>query len=902
MRIRPGVRRVFRLRLTEDEVARDVDDEVRFHLAMRARSLEASGALPDDAAAEARRRFGDVEDLRRYSISLEVAHMQRARTRERLGAVAQDIRFALRQFRKSPGFAVVAAVTLALGIGATTAIFTVVNGVLLQPLPFHRPAELVQLWGLDAKAKDLHFADPTFDYLAGANSTLRAVAEYDRIGMSVADHGNVTRIDASAVSRRFFDVLDVKPLVGRLFAPGEQQLNAPTAAVISYGFWMREFGGAPGAIGATLRSGDTPVTVVGVLPKGQEFPAGVDLWYPRETFAKNTSYTAHNWNVIARLKSGVTPAQAANDVALQLRRLHATIGDATWTFSGTAIPLREQIVGNFSVLLLLVLGASVVLLLIACANVANLLIARLAAREGEIAVRLAIGAARSRLAQQFLIEAGVLSIAGCAGGLLLAAAGMRILLALRPAMIPRVGELHLDGWVLLFAVLLTVAMTVGLGVVAAWRGAGADLHSALAQSQRSQGHGAASYRVRGSLVVAQLAMTVVLLIGAGLLARSFVRLMTINPGFRTHGVVVAGMAFDPGRDSTALSRRTQFYDQLAARAEAIRGVTGVGISDAEPFSGGSSNGIFLVLPGAGVKITMEGLLQSFQQSLHDRSRSGFATYRLASPGYFNALDIPLIKGRVFDEGDRAGSPEVAVVNAALARAQWPGQSAIGKVIEFGNIDGDLTPLTIVGVVGDTREENLARDPQPAVYVSYAQRPGNSDQMYLIMATNRETPTIAAARQAFTAMRSDVPMRFQTVETIVGSSVADQRFMLLVVGIFGAVALLLATLGIYSVISYLVAQRGREISVRVALGASASDVVLLVLRQGMMLAALGAAVGAAAALAATRTLKHLLYQVSPTDAAAFAGVLVLVTGVALVASWFPARRAARLEPMDVLRAG
>jgi predicted permease len=512
---------------------------------------------------------------------------------------------------------------------------------------------------------------------------------------------------------------------------------------------------------------------------------------------------------------------------------------------------------------------------------------------------LAIGAGRARLAQQLLVESSVMSALGCVGGLLIGAAGVRLLLLLRPALIPRIGEISLDWRVLVFAMALSAATAIVLGLVAAWRATRGDLRSALSQSQRTQGGGGASYRLRGSLVVMQLAMTVVLLVAAGLLARSFVREVTIDPGFRTRGVVVASIAFDTGAGADGLGRRTRYYDAIAERARAIPGVTGVGISDAAPFAGGSSNGMFLILPSASVVVTIEDMETRFRDGGHTRH----ASYRLASPDYFKALGIPVVSGRVFDDGDRAGAPHVAVINASLAKSQWPNETPIGKVIEFGNIDGDMTPATIVGVVGDTREEDLARDPEPAIFFSYRQRPGNTTgDMYVILSTTTEAPTIRSARQAFRQVRADVPMRFQTIEDIVGRSVADQRFMLLLVGVFGAVALMLATLGVYSVISYIVAQRGRELSIRAALGASTSEIVRLVLRQGIVLSLVGVGVGGAAAFGATRVLGHMLYQVSTTDPVAFGAVIVVLCATTLLASYFPARRAARLAPMDVLRAG
>ncbi|HEV2179334.1 MAG TPA: ABC transporter permease [Gemmatimonadaceae bacterium] len=898
MRVPSGVRRAFRLPASSGQIARDLEEEVEFHVAMRVHALERAGLTHDDAVAEAQRKFGDVQDLRDYCVAIEVPHMQRAHLRERLSSMGQDLRFALRQFRRSPGFAIIASLTLALGVGATTAIFSVVNGVILKPLPFSRPEQLVQLWGIDANGRHLHFADPTFDHVLAENHTLSAAAEYNSGDMSFSSNGTASRVTVTGVSKQFFRVLDVGPELGRTFTPEDQQKGSPTVIVISHGLWTRLFGGSPSVIGTTVKSGQTPITIIGVLPAGKEFPSGTDAWYPREPFGEDQSYTAHNWNVIARVKDGLTPTAATRDVSMVLRRLHAAVGEATWTFDGTAIPLRDQIIGSVKVLLLLILGASGVLLLIACANVANLLIARMAVRESEIAVRVAIGAGRGRIAQQLLIETSLLAAVGCLGGILIAAAGTRMLLVLRPALIPRVGELSLDWQVLVFAVVVSAATAVALALVAAWRGTAGDLRAALSQSQRTQGGGGASYRVRGSLVVVQLAMTVVLLIGAGLLARSFVALMSIDPGFRTHGMVVAGTVFDAPRDADYLGRRSVYYQQLAERALAIPGVTSVGISNAPPFSNGSSNGTFLVLDNAGVNIVPKELEALF----NDKTRTGYATYRTATGGYFKALGIPVVTGRVFDATDRAGGPQVAVINAALAHKQWPNGDAIGKVIEFGNIDGDLTPMTVVGIVGDTREEDLAADPASAVYVDFDQRPGNSNEMFVIMASDKEGSTIAAARRSFPQVRADIPMRFLTVEDIIGRSVESQRFMLLLVGVFGAVALLLATLGVYSVISYLVAQRGREISIRVALGASASEIVGLVLKQGVVLSLVGAVIGGVAALAATRVLKRLLYQVSTTDPIAFVSVLVVLCGVALLASYVPARRAAAFEPMDVLRGG
>jgi predicted permease len=900
MRIPDGVRRAFRLPTTSERIARELDDEVRFHVEMRARTLIDQGYTTEAAFAEALRRFGDVGELRDYCVSIEVSHMQRLEFRERLATIGRDAQFALRQLRRAPVFAFLAALTLALGVGATTAIFSVVNGVVLRPLPFPDSERMVRLFGLDSKGRSMgNFGDPTFDELASRQRSLSAIAKYNFATLATVVNDEPLRIPMASVSRDFFKVLGVQPRAGRFFSAEEQRFGAAPALVISDRFWQQAYGRSNTAIGSTLRIEGLVGTIVGVMPAGQEYPATADLWVPAELNEKRTSYTALNWQLIGRVRPELTVDQATADVSAILRDLHARVGDATWTIDGRVQRLREQIIGRVKPLLTTLFAASGVLLLIACANVANLLIARMASRQGEMAVRIALGAGRSRLAQQLLIESGLLAAIGCAGGLALAYAGMRLLLALRPTVVPRVDELSVDGRVLIFAVLVSAATAITLGVLAAWRGASGDLRAALAQSQRTQGGGGASYQVRASLVVVQIAMTVVLLIGGSLLARSFVRLMDVDTGYRSGGLVVAELAFEqrpgaPALDPAALQRE----DLIKARMRSVAGVTSVGMSDAAPFSGGATNGGFIVLESADASLEISAMERLFA----DKTRAGYATRHVVDAEYFRTAGIPLVAGRLITDADRASMPHVAVINASLAKKQFPNASAIGKVIEYGNMDGDLTPITIVGVVGDTKETSVASDPDPAVYLSDQQRPAQRPDRYLVMATSNEAATIAGARVALREAAPGVGVRFQTIEDIVARSVATQRFMLILVGVFGATALLLATLGVYSVISYLVAQRGKEISIRVALGARSGDIVGLVLRQGATLAIVGAMVGGVAAVGATRLLTTLLYGVSATDPVAFASVIFLLSGVAVVASYLPARRAARIAPMDVLRAG
>ncbi len=904
MRRPAGIRRVFKLPTTEERLARELDEEVAFHVETRVARLIADGMPYDEARAEAVRRFGDVDDLRSYCHDIGRAHMRRVNTAERVQSVVQDVRVGIRQFRKSPAFSLAAALTLALGIGATTALFSVVNGVLLKALPFPEPDRLVQLNGLSAKGNVLHnFADPTFDAISARNRSFSAVAEMNSYAVTISNDGEALRLPASWVSKQYFDVLGVKPAAGRFFVGEEQQEGAPKAAVISYSLWQRLFNGTNRALGARLASGSSTITVVGVLPKGLEYPSQTDVFLPRETEKRLPSYTAGNWKLLARIKPGITLDQSRQDLSSVLRGLKAEVGDATITVDGGMVRLQDQIVGAIRPILLLLFGASALLLLIACTNVVNLLVARMAARESELAVRVALGAGRGRLVQQLLVEASLLSMLGCAGGLALAFGGVKLLLALRPALIPRLSELGVDGRVMAFAIAISMLAAIVLGLVAAWRGMRGDLRAALSQSQRSQGGGAASYGMRSALVVVQLSMTVVLMVATGVLGRSFLRLLTTDAGFRTHGVAMATLVyessgFDFKSDDEKIARNDQLIDDALALARSAPGVTAVGGVSIPPLSGGGADGTFLVLESVTEKLQMSDMARLFQ----DKSRTGDAYYRTTTGDYFRAMGIPLLTGRVFDDRDRRTSPHVAVINAALAKSQWPNESAIGKVIEFGNMDGDLTPMTVIGVVGDVHDGGPATEATPMIYSSYRQRPGNGSQFSIVMITSAPATALSTMRRELRRTRPDVPARFATMDDAVAASVTTQRFMLTLVGVFGVVALLLAALGVYSVISYLVAQRGREISIRVALGARAADIVGLVIRQGVTLAIVGAVVGVAGALATTRLLTHMLYSVSASDPIAFAGVVALLAVVAVVASYLPARRAARIEPMDVLRGG
>jgi predicted permease len=813
----------------------------------------------------------------------------------------RDIRYVTRALLRTPGFLVVTVITLALGVGATTAIYSVINGVLLRPLPYPEPDKIVQLWQLGERGGRGQVSDPNYDDWKAGTRDFSSMAQFADAGVvSVSGTSAPVRVRLAVVSKDFLTVLGVRPERGRWFAAEEQREGGARAVLVSHRFWQQHLAGKTDLSATSLKFESDAYQVIGVLPPTLDFPVGVDLWIARELSAKNPYRTGHNWQAIARVANGISVEQANREISTLSRRLKQQYGNETMMFDAVAVPLREQLVGDTRPTLLVLLAASAFLLLIACANVVNLLVARAAVREGELAVRLALGATRARIAQQFIAEALVLALSGGVLGVGLAALGVRALLALEPGDLPRVAEVGVDLRVLAFALGLSILVAGVLGLLSALRGTRGDLRQAMAQAQRTQAGAGASYRVRGALVVAQMALTLVLLVGAGLLVRSFLRLTQLDPGYRTERALVLDITAATGDDPAGMQQRVRLYDDIAARLAALPGVTTVGGVNAFPLTGGNrSNGTFIIMNRIDEQLDMAQLPRLVQ----DPSRSGDAEYRIAGPGYFKAMNIPVVSGRVFEDRDSPDASPVAVISAALARAKWPNESPIGKIIQYGNMDGDLRPFTIVGVVGDVREASLADPPRPTFYANYRQRPrGAAAFNFVIQGDAPPEAIIPAARRIVSELRPDVPPRFRTIQTVVSQSVADRRFVLLLVGVFGAAAMVLATLGVYSVIAYVVTQRRQEIGVRVALGAQSSDVLQMVLRQGFMLAIAGVAIGTIVALLVGRLLSRFLFGIAPNDPVAFGGVIVGLTLVALLASLVPALRATRVDPMTALRNG
>jgi putative ABC transport system permease protein len=646
-----------------------------------------------------------------------------------------------------------------------------------------------------------------------------------------------------------------------------------------------------------LRIEDRVYEVVGVMPGGFQFPDDTDVWVPAELDAEHTSRTSHNFRAVGRLRDGATVALAAADlsaIAKDIVRQSPEQGDYLMT-NADVESLLASLTGRVSSTLYVLLGAVLFLLLIACANVTNLLLAQAAARQRELAIRHALGAGRGRLVRQFIAESVTLLVASCATGVFIASLGVRALIALAPADLPRLDDVQISWPVLAFAIALSALVAVGLGLATAWRASGRDPRDTLVDGGRGQAGGASGQRVGRIIVAAQMALTVVLLIGASLLGRSLFHVLSVNPGFRTDGMVTMDVAQPYSDDAAAQARLAPFYTDLFERLRAIPGVERVAAASAVPLDGGLPDGLFVAMNGDETVKTFDDLMPYFQQ----KDRLGTADYCAVSAEYFRALEIPLRQGRFFDDRDGPDGPHVALINEALARARWPGVDPIGRAIEFGNMDGDLRLLTIVGVVGDTREYGLEQAPRPTVYVDLLQRPGF--EVTVVMRSDADPGAIMAqARGVLKQVAPDVPPRLRTFAQIYAASLGSRRFNLTLVAAFAGTALVLALAGIYGVMAYGVTQRRKEIGVRMALGASPRQVFRMVISHGLLAAAIGVAAGSLAAYGLTRTIENLLYGVTATDPLTFALAITALMLVAALACYLPATRATRADPLAALR--
>lgn len=824
-----------------------------------------------------------------------------------MDTLIKDIRYGVRSLLKRPGFTAIAVITLALGIGASTAIFSVVDGVLLRPLPYPAAERIVQLREVNAKGTRIAFAEPNFLDVRERSRTLEAVAQYGGLLTTITGGSEPVRAFTVAVSGDFFKVLDVNPIVGRKFLPEESKAGGAPVAVVSYGFWQRLLGGKSDVAGTTLRLMDQSVSVVGVMPSGFGFPQDAEVWVPRELFPPETARSAHNWSVVARMRPDITTEQAKNDlstIAKQLKQEYTKDMDAV---DFAVVPQQEFMVGNVRSALLMIFVAVGFLLVVACANVVNLLLAQVTTRQKDFAVRSALGATRLRLARQFITENLLLVLIAGALGILISFWGVNLILGLNQESLPRINEIGVNGRAVAFTLGLSVLIAAVLGTVPLLRFSIKDLETSLRESG-SAVRGYAGQHLRSMLVVSQMALTLILLVAAGLLGKSFYRLMQIDPGFQTESAVAMELSLPSPRTdeqrykefmesyqrlmeqgiapeaSVRLSadeeRQRQFQTQLLERLSATPGVISVGSISQLPLTGGGPDGTFLIN--------------------NNPTKKGNADYRTASAGYFAAMSIPLLRGRTFTASDQPNTPNAAVVSKSLAEKYWPNEDPIGQTIQFGNMDGDLRLLHIVGVVGDVHDYGVDEAVAPTVYGNALQRLPASSWTVVARAQVEPAALVPAMREAVKSLDPQLPLKFRTLDQIFSSSLDHRRFSLVIFGFFGTAALLLAAMGIYGVTAYAVAQRTQEIGIRIALGAQMIDVLKLVLRKAMVPVLIGAVIGLASAYAATRVMANLLFQVAPTDVATFVAVPTILILVALVACLIPARRATKVDPLIALR--
>jgi putative ABC transport system permease protein len=806
-----------------------------------------------------------------------------------MDTLRQDINYACRRLFRSPGFTAVAVVTLALGIGANSAIFSVVNAVLLRPLPYAEPERLVGLH---------HFSEGTISSMSGPNFTdLRAMSKtmvdaavYTRSRVILTGQGEPVRLDGARVSAGIFNVLGVPPILGRTFNADENQPGRNNVTILSYGLWQQRFGGDKKIVGRNITLDGISIQVVGVMPKGFSYPANRVLWMPIEYTKEFTTTQRASWYLtgVGRARPGISIAQVIAEVRGIGEQLAAQYPDQNEGVGLAAVPLHEDTVGNIRKAVLVLLGAVGLVLLIACTNVANLLLARAAAREGEMAVRSALGAGRGRLVRQLMTESLILGIVGGGLGLLLAVWGVDALISLEPQGIARLSEVRIDRGVVLFTIGLSLVTGMLFGIVPAFQATRTSMAGTLKEMGRGTVSTRGGARVRGALVIAEMALAVMLLTGAGLLVRSFTRLASVDPGFRAAQALTFELSLPDSRYDEE-PRQIAFFQQLLPRLRALPGVESVAGVTSLPLTGAS-----FVLS---FQVDGRPRLPTSQQPAMD--------VRVTTPDYFQTMGISLKRGRFFTADDRLGSPQVVVITESAVRHYFPTEDPLGKKIVLGWGRGKDKPRAggvVVGIVGDVKDSGLDEADPPELYLPFDQWPVQG--MSLIMKTSVPPASLGeAARRTVYAVDSNMPVaNVRTLEQIVARSISQPKFYMTLLAVFAAVALVLAAIGIFGVLSYAVAQRTREIGIRMALGAQQRSVLTLIVMQAMMLAVAGVAIGTVCALVLSRSLvATLLFSTSPHDAVTFVVVAALLAVVALASSYIPARRATRVDPIVTLRA-
>lgn len=884
-------KRVSGLRLAPSQ-ENEIVEELAQHLEeVYERSLKGGASEAEARQSALLELAGDelLHDIRRSKKPFrETPSVEKSGRSNLLSDFQYDLRFALRILLKNPGFTIVAVIALALGIGANTAIFSVVNTVLLRPLPYKDPERLVMVWEDASKTgypRDTPAAGNYSDW-RDQNQVFEGMAAFSDESFNLTGAGDPERLEGIRVSANLFPLLGVEPQVGRVFTAAEDQPNSQRVVLLSYGLWQRRFGGDPNIAGKPLTLNGESYVVVGVMPARFQFPTSDNqLWVPIAFTAQEAADREIKFlEVVARLKPGITLEQAQADMSTIAGRLQQQYPETNVDIGAAVTSLHEHLVGDIKPALLILLGAVGLVLLIACANVASLLLARAAVRQKEIAVRVALGARRLRLIRQFLTESLLLSTLGGVVGLAVAYIGLVLLKTFIPEDILQASEISIDLKVLGFTLFVSVATGLIFGLAPAIQALRFKQSETLKEGGRDAATGGSGKRLRSLLVTAEVAISLVLLIAAGLLINSFVRLRNVDPGFRSDNLLTMRIAM-PLSKYLDRPRRIGFYHDLLQRVQSLAGVRSVAITSNLP----------LYRQGNSMSVRIHGRpeLPPAQQPV--------VVTRIVSPAYFDTMTIPVLNGRKFTDRDVDTTPRVALISETMARTFWPGEDPVGKRFGIGEIESDQSWINIIGVVKDVRQLELTADPKPQAYLPYLQF-GFFEPRDLVVKTDVDPVSLAATvRKAVWEIDKDQPVsNTQTMEAILADSIARQRFSMVLLAIFAGVALVLAGVGIYGVMSYSVAQRTREIGIRMALGAQTAAVLKLALAYGMKLVIIGVAIGLVAAFALTRLMSTLLFGVTATDPITFTLISLLLIGVAALASYIPARRATKVNPIIALR--
>jgi putative ABC transport system permease protein len=799
----------------------------------------------------------------------------------------QDVRYGARMLLKSPVFTIIAVITLALGIGANTAIFSVINAVLLRSLPFYEPESLVMVWGTSTRSNEQQQAvsfDDFYDFQRQAQTFTGLAAASPHWSFVLSGGAEPEQIFGQFISGHMFSLLGAQPMLGRAFLPEEDQASGARVAILSHNLWQRYFSSDPNIVGQTFMLDGNSTTIVGVMPPGFQFLEAAELWRP---LAQNPflarGRAVRLLNVIGRLKDGGTIEQATAEMSLLASNLASQYPETNAGIGARLMQIHEQVTGKVRPALMLLFGAVGLVLLIACANVANLMLARATARRKEMAVRAALGANRARLIRQLLTESVLLSLLGSAGGVLIALFGIDALMTLNPLGLPKYNHVGVDATVLSFTLFAALLTGILFGLAPAWQVSKLDLQSSLKDGGRTASE-AGTRRVSNWLVVAEMALALVLLSGAGLLVRSFLQLLQVNPGFSTENILTMQVLL-PQTVYGQPQQRLNFYREIETRLKTLPDISSVGLTTRLPLLSAENN------VTSTLDIEGRGLAPGQRPEID---------FRRASTSYFPTLGIPLLKGRLLEESDVTNRTGAVVINEAAAKRFWPGEDAIGKRVRTGPSNNQAPWQTIVGVVGSVRHLGLDLEPRPEIYYHINSSPPFGPD-FVMRTKGDPSKVIAGVRAQVRELDRQLPIAHaHTMSDLVSQAVAQRRFAMILFGVFAALAMVLAGIGIYGVISYSVAQRTRELGLRMALGAQTGEVLNLVLRQGMKLALIGAAIGLSMSMLLTRLMQNMLFGIGAHDPLTFVAVTLLLAGIALLACWVPARRATKVDPMIALR--